>query len=237
MEIARAEQVNEALTRRSQTATLDELARGGRKQVKVIRAADVASMITETVQRVLSDTEMLSEEDLNILVEKGTDEFKQVFAERQREARQAGEQLQEVRQELERAQARVKELEAATPGAAAPAHDGGPTAELMMRMMQEMAEMKASMAQQGGGSQGDTSGIAGALDKISSSLNDRLEKFGRKMGISSAVEGQEVKYDSLFNDDHEAELESNMGDVQAKKKTGGGIAGNLERLKKLKGGD
>lgn len=233
MEITRAEEVNEALTRKSQTATLDELAKRGRKEVKVIRAKDVASMISETVHRVLADTKLLSEEELEILVEKGTGEFKRVFTERQREARQAEEQLQTVRQELEQSQSRIKELEGGTGGA-----EGGPSAELMMRMMQEMADMKANMAQGGGGgSGGDSGNIADALDKISTSLNNRLEKFGRKMGISSAVEGQEVKYDSLFKDDHEDELESNMGDVQVKKKTSGGIAGNLERLKKLKGGD
>ena len=95
--------------------------------------------------------------------------------------------------------------------------------------------MKANLAQQQGGSSGGGEGMVEALDKISSNLNDRLEKFGKKMGISSAVDGQEVKFDSLFNDDQEAKLESNMGDVQVNKKTGGGIAGNLARLKKLKG--
>ena len=55
------------------------------------------------------------------------------------------------------------------------------------------------------------------------------------MGISSAVEAGDVKLDGLFNTDLAEGLESNMDDVQVKKRTGSGIAGNLEKLKKLKG--
>jgi hypothetical protein len=39
----------------------------------------------------------------------------------------------------------------------------------------------------------------------------------------------------LFRDDGKS-LESNMDNIQVKQKSGGGIAGNLARLKKLKGG-
>ena len=74
-----------------------------------------------------------------------------------------------------------------------------------------------------------------ALEKLAGSLNDRLEKLGKKMGISAAVEGEEVKFDGLFKDTGKT-LESNMENIQVKKKAGGGIAANLERLKKLKGG-
>jgi hypothetical protein len=55
------------------------------------------------------------------------------------------------------------------------------------------------------------------------------------MGISSAVEARDVKCESLFDSDDDANMESNMGDVELKQNTGGGIAGNLARLKKLKG--
>ncbi len=120
--------------------------------------------------------------------------------------------------------------------------------ELVMKLMTEVAELKAKMmtgtgpasapaaASGGGGGGGADPEISEALNKLAGSINDRLEKFGRKMGISSAVEAGDVSFDGLFAHGQDENLESNMDDVQVKKKTGGGIAANLARLKKLKGG-
>jgi hypothetical protein len=78
--------------------------------------------------------------------------------------------------------------------------------------------------------------VSAAIEKLASSLNDRFEKLGKKMGISSAVGGdQPVDLGGLFKS-ADAGLESNMNNVETKQKTGGGIAANLARLKKLKGG-
>jgi len=55
------------------------------------------------------------------------------------------------------------------------------------------------------------------------------------MGISSAVEADSVNLEGLFRDDGK-QVESNIDSVETKQKSGGGIAANLERLKKLKGG-
>ena len=79
--------------------------------------------------------------------------------------------------------------------------------------------------------------VAEALGKISSNMNDRLEQMGKKMGISSAVEAKDVNFSTMFDVSDDEVDESNMGDVEVKKRTGGGIAGNLARLKKLKGND
>ena len=80
-----------------------------------------------------------------------------------------------------------------------------------------------------------TGELSAALDKMASNLNERLDKFGKKIGVSSAVDAADVNLDLLFNDDVQ-DLESNMDSVEVKQKTGGSIASNLERLKKLKGG-
>jgi hypothetical protein len=78
--------------------------------------------------------------------------------------------------------------------------------------------------------------FAAALEKMTGSLNDRLEQLGKKMGVSAAVGGSEaVDFGGLFKDTGKA-LESNMDNIEVKQKVGGGIAGNLARLKKLKGG-
>ena len=63
-----------------------------------------------------------------------------------------------------------------------------------------------------------------------------LESFGKKMGISAAVESDTpTDFTGLFKG-ADQQLESNMEDVKLKQKSGGGIAANLARLKKLKGG-
>ncbi|MFN9307394.1 MAG: hypothetical protein ACK53T_19440 [Planctomycetota bacterium] len=78
--------------------------------------------------------------------------------------------------------------------------------------------------------------VSAAIEKLATSLNDRFEKLGRKMGISSAVgNDQPVDLGGLFKDSGPG-LESNINNVASKQKAAGGIAANLARLKKLKGG-
>jgi hypothetical protein len=72
---------------------------------------------------------------------------------------------------------------------------------------------------------------------LTGSLNDRLENLGRKMGVSSAVESDSpIDFGGMFDDDQQVELESNMDNIKVKTKFAGGIAANLAKLKKLKGG-
>ena len=108
-----------------------------------------------------------------------------------------------------------------------------------MSMMQELANLKASVAQQPTQPADQQGGpdFAAALDKLAGTLNDRLDTFGKKMGISSAVGGDApVDFGSMFKDDGADDLESNMDNIQVKQKAAGGIAANLAKLKKLKGG-
>lgn len=77
--------------------------------------------------------------------------------------------------------------------------------------------------------------LTNALSKLTQSMNDKMESFGRKMGISSAVQSGPVSLDGLFKDLDSQKVESNLDNLEVKKKQSGGIAANLERLKKLKG--
>lgn len=78
--------------------------------------------------------------------------------------------------------------------------------------------------------------LSAAIEKLAGSLNDRIEKLGKKMGVSAAVES-DVPLDlgGLFKDTGK-DLESNIENIEVKQQSGGGIAANLARLKKLKGG-
>lgn len=138
-------------------------------------------------------------------------------------------------------QATQQAAEAASAPAAAPAAN----AELLMSLMNEMANMKAALqtqqapaqpAQPQAAAAAPTVDVSAAIEKLAGSLNDRLEKLGKKMGISAAVGGdQPLDLGGLFKDAGEG-LESNMGNIESKQTAAGGIAANLARLKKLKGG-
>lgn len=131
----------------------------------------------------------------------------------------------------------VEAAETASAPIAAPAV----SSDLLMSMMHEMANMKAALQAQQAQPQAVQPATAGvdvsaAIEKLAGSLNDRLEKLGKKMGVSAAVGGdQPLDLGGLFKDDGPA-VESNLNNIESKQKAAGGIAANLARLKKLKGG-
>lgn len=140
--------------------------------------------------------------------------------------------------ELQQRLARAATVEA--PAAAAP----GVPNDLLLSLVQEMTTLKANLlAQQAAKPAAPAAAAAApgadftaAIEKLAGSLNDRLEKLGKKMGVSAAVESDApVDFGGLFKDTGKA-LESNIDNIEVKQKAGGGIAANLARLKKLKGG-
>lgn len=270
-------EIKEALSARSRTATLDELRSEGRKRVRLIRAEHVAQMISEAVHGAIEHSGLLDQEEVDGLIEKSRKEFKNILREREQElqsARETEERLEQKDHELAEIKSRFSELAkslastraeleqvgneleaereqrasapapAAAPAApAAPAEpaQASPSNEMMMSMMQELANLKASMTVQQQPApqapQAAAPDFSAALEKLTGSLNDRLENLGRKMGVSSAVESDApMDFGNMFNDDGEAKLESNMENIKVKQKAAGGIAANLAKLKKLKGG-
>lgn len=265
-------EVKKALTARSETRSLDELQSRGRSRVKVIRAEHIAAMIDEAVQRAIAESGLVSREEADRLAERSREEFAAVHAERAQDAEElaaAQTQLEEaarrrealekqvasLEEDIQQLEAQLAQARQAGGGAAAgaPAASGGMPPELMIKMMEELAALKARVAGGAGsgapGAAGDAGAAGGAqgggaadaltaaLDKLANNMNDRLEQFGRKMGISSAVEADAVKLDSLFSDVADQEVESNLDTMEVKQRQTGGIAANLARLKKLKGGD
>lgn len=202
--------VKEALAARSKVASLDDLRNEGRRRVKVVRAEQVAEMIAEAVKAALKDPRIVTRTAAERMVEAA--------------CREQAARIDELSADLERV-TRERDEALANPAAA------GASSELVMQLLQQFANMKGT-PQQAGPAGFD---LTNAIDKLSSSLNERLERFGRKMGVSSAVEAGPVKLDGLFRND-DVKLESNIDAIEVKQKKGGDIAANLERLKKLKGG-
>ncbi|MDA0374553.1 MAG: hypothetical protein O2865_12265 [Planctomycetota bacterium] len=269
--------VREALSARAETRSLDDLGRGGRQRVRVIRAEHVGEMIDAAVQRAVAESGLISREEADRLVARSREEFAAVHAERQRDAddltrtrrdlqeaerrREAlTRQLESVEEDLASAERerddartratlaegarsaaedRIAELEAALGEArriaasldvqplepVAPEPSAGPAVEPAAQV--EAAPTPSPAAQDA---------LTQALERLTTSMNDRLEKMGRKMGISSAVEADQSSLDGLFANLDEQRVESNLDSVEVKKRQAGGIAANLARLKKLKGG-
>lgn len=201
--------VKEALAARSKVASLDDLRNEGRQRVKVVRAEQVAEMIADAVKAALRDPRIVTRAAAERMVEES------------RRAQQA--RIAELSAELERV-TRERDETRTNPAAAAGNN------ELVMQLLQQFATMKGTPQAGPAGAE-----LSSAIDKLSNTLNERLEKFGRKMGVSSAVEAGPVKLDGLFRND-DVKLESNIDSIEVKQKKGGDIAANLERLKKLKGG-
>lgn len=177
------------------------------------------------------------------------------------ERSQVAEQLAAAEQVSIDLTARVRELEAAIDGlqkelgaakAQAPAPQqsmpvsGDSTqALLMLRLMDEIQALKHGHAVQAAPApqpvaaavSTDTSGLEEKLARIVGSLDQKIEKMGKKMGVSSAIDS-EVDFKSLVNRavDDSQKLESNIDNLETEKRAGAGIAANLARIKKLKGG-
>lgn len=336
--------IKEALSARSRTATLDELANEGRKKVRLIRAEHVAAMISEAVHSAIEQSGLIEPQAAEKLVEKSRQEFRTILREREEEQQRAQaneamlaqrerelievqERLAELsqalastkqelataaqdllasKQELQgcqlalnateqelattrrelassrgeceqahsaaaaanalaataaaRASAAQADCAAAVADAAAargafaaanaaaaaapPAPSAGPSSDLLLSLVSEMATLKANLLhaqaqarpEPVAAPQPAMPDFASALEKLTGSLNDRLESLGKKMGVSAAVSGDApVDFAGMFKDTGK-DLESNMDNIEVKQKAGGGIAGNLARLKKLKGG-
>jgi hypothetical protein len=239
--------IKQALSERSRTATLDELRNEGRKRVRLIRTEQIAAMINEAVHAAIEKSGLIAPEQATQLVENSKKEFRAILKEREQEVQRA----HEIEDQLAERDAEIQRLEQALAAAqkggataspqAAAAMAGATSPDLVMSLVQEMANLKASMMHREAGAAASASAappadFSAAFEKLAGSLNDRLEKLGKKMGVSSAVESDApVDFGGLFKDSDKA-LESNIDNIEVKQKAGAGIAGNLARLKKLKGG-
>lgn len=70
------------------------------------------------------------------------------------------------------------------------------------------------------------------LEKLSSGISDRLERFGLSIGVSGAVSAENVNYEKIFTQTEK--LESNVEHLEVKQRKAAGIGDALERMKKMK---
>ncbi len=152
-----------------------------------------------------------------------------------REVVEANSQLEEANSQLEE----LREIRDNLESKLADPPQATVSSDMMMSIMEELTNLKASVATQQQQPAAPVGGadLTAALEKISGGLSDKLEKIGKKMGVSGAVEGDVTPdFSSMMKDGDEVQLESNMDNIKIKQKSAGGIAANLARLKKLKDG-
>jgi len=252
-----------SLEAKAKETSLEELSRRGKKRLRTIRAKDVAAMIHDAIETALTDTDWVSPEKVEELVAKSKSEFERVHQEWDQERRVADAREAEaalLRARCAEYEARIEELQARLDYAnqqlagsmggqaavpMAPAGSGAPGAPTPMAPGQP-AQPGVPMQPGAPGQQAEIHSdgmttaeelLASKLDSIAGALDAKLEKMGKKMGISAAVGDEAADLEALFKDGlDDGDVESNIDTVELEKRESGGIAANLERIKKLKGG-
>ncbi len=245
------------LEAKARKTTIEELQQRGRRQLKVIRASEITGMIQESIRKTLEASELLPREQVDELVDRASAEFEELKEARIKEQHRAREMesklravekdLDEAQRELERAQQECEALRRQGGAGASQAGmgDGGASAAVMMKMMEELMTLKAQVQQgaQGApastaGSGGEMNGLEAQLSKIAGALDEKLDRFGKKMGLSSAVDTAQVDFSKLADRalEESSKLESNVDDVEIEKRKGAGIMGNLDKIRKMRGG-
>ena len=115
-----SQEVKDAISARARTTTLDELKSQGRKKVKVIRAGDIAAIVAAAVRKALESSGLVSEEEVENLVQKSREEFQSILRDRQDEAKQTADvkqKLQSVEEERDKLKQKLEATRRSRPGA------------------------------------------------------------------------------------------------------------------------
>ena len=252
--------VREVLHSHSYATTVRDLEAKGRAKVRVINAAEIANLIEQSVRQAFAKAE--EGDGLKALVDKSKAEFSDLRKQREldrvareegaKQLEQARTDLTQMRSQIEPLKTRIAELEKAlesersgkhgsSASGAAGSAPAGASSEVLERLAREVALLHDKMATQQQApvqvqvpvaATLDTTALSSSLEKLSKGIEERLEKFGRSMGVSSAVEVGEVQYDKLFSS--QQKLESNVSTVDIKERKGAGIGGVLDRMKKMR---
>jgi len=230
-------EVIEALKSRAKEKTIDELGKKG-KSFKVIKPSDIAAMIQEAVERTIKNSGYIAPEEAEKLIEESKKEFKNVVEEREKEKielEKANERIKSLEALLEEKEKRITSLEKELDKNKHEVNQSMQS-ELIVRLMSEINDLKMKMNTGNEPKPEGDSAIAEKLANVINSLEGKIEKIGKKVGINEAVEGEEIKFDSLFEDHGtQDDMETNLDNLEVKERKGEGIAANLERIKKLKG--
>ena len=245
--------VRDVLEKNSYTTTLEDLKSRGRERVRVVHTAQIATLIEEAVLRVLGERK--SQEEVEFLVGRSQEEFRRLLEERERELTASKARIEE----LERLRAEhgylAAECEALRGAAADAVRDrdaleakcaelrgrltgegpAPPVVEALARLEAQLSEVRQSMATRGepaGSGDGEDAGLDQKLDTLARALGERLDRIGRKVGISSAVEEEAPSLERMFTEADK--LESNLENLDVKEVRSGDVASAVEKARSLR---
>lgn len=136
-------------------------------------------------------------------------------------------QIGDLKSALKASEAKRAEAPAPAPVAAAMPPE---MVEMLKSLATEVASVKAGLKEAAA-----KPAAAAAVGGDMTALIEKMDKIGKKVGISAGADASEVNLDAIFNPGGE-KMESNIENVEVKERKGGGIAGALERMKALRGG-
>lgn len=147
---------------------------------------------------------------------------------RSSELRERVEDLKHVVETLRAENERIRSREVEGGGSGNPALE----AQLMATLMTEIQNLKQDLSREV--RPAATADVSEQMSAIADAVNDKLEKFGRKIGVSSAIDAGEVSFAGLFND--QTELKSNMDDLAVKERKGESIQDTLAKMRAMQKG-
>ena len=245
-------ELKDLLRGRSQFTSLEELRDSGRQKVRVINPETIASLIQEQLPRFAEENGWVPRDRVEELVEKGRAELRHLLQTREAEVAAAREQLAEVEDmrgrerdslaEMDRLREENERLRRQAGSGGGAGATVAPNA--MERLLGELATLNANVQSMNktAGPTPQASGDAGLAEKlegIAERLSRKLDGITVRRGDGSSSGGvnePEIRFDGLFASDLDRNLETNMEDVGVKNRDGKGIGGNLDKIRRLRGG-
>ena len=220
--------VPDALQKRANTVTVDELARRGLRTVKVLDRSTVLSLIDEAVEKVVAQRlSELPDVDQHQLREEARSEFSRMVKERKS---QQAEQQQQYEQRIQQLRDKAVNLEEqlhearSCPAPVAPAIDAD----------QLRSVVKAAVEDAGGGVQPSSGEDIDSIRKSIDNLAQRVGNSAQGGGSPKTVDvPSEEALVALFSKDSGDHIENNLDKVEVKNAKAGGVEASLAKLRGL----
>ncbi len=220
--------VPDALQKRANTVSVDELARRGLRTVKVLDRSTVLSLIDEAVEKVVAQRlSELPEVDQDQLREEARSEFSRLVKDRKS---QQAEQQQQYEQRIQQLRDQAVDLEEqlhearSCPAPVAPAIDTD----------QLRSVVKAAVEDAGAGAKptsgDDIEGIKQSIDNLAQCVGNSAQGGGSKK--TQDVPSEEALV-ALFSKESGESIENNLDKVEVKNAKAGGVEASLAKLRGL----
>ena len=211
--------VHDLIQKSTSDVSVTDLAKKGFQRVKVLNRSTINKLIEDAVGRAVANrSELISASERQRILEDSRAEFQGMMKQHRSDEERRGSEFQQ----------RIQELSL--------------TNEQLRRELEErnvaIAELENRLASQAAVAQPPPAGadldeIKGAIQSLAAQISHGLARGG---GATSALSSAGPALEALLERIGDAELESNVGQVEVKKASAGGVSKNLEKLRSLNKG-